>query len=128
MNRARELFDTYTHDLSREDLQRLFTHDTPDAYGFFPRGVADAQWAGLPPWKRLHRVVQMRRGEKVPAQRRPARVVADSQATASGRRPTYNSHADPRAAASAGRSHAVERMRAPPGRRSNPPVHATSNA
>ena len=52
-NRARELFDTYTHDLSREDLQRLFTHDTPDAYGFFARGVADDQWAGLPPWKRL---------------------------------------------------------------------------
>ena len=34
-DRARELFDTYTRDLSLEDLQRLFTHDTPDAYRFF---------------------------------------------------------------------------------------------
>ena len=28
-DRARELFDTYTRDISLEDLQRLFTHDTP---------------------------------------------------------------------------------------------------
>ncbi len=52
-DRARELFDTYTRDLSREDLQRLFTHDTPDAYRFFARGLAEDQLAGLPPWKRI---------------------------------------------------------------------------
>jgi len=52
-DRAREIFDTYTHDLSREDLQRLFTHDTPDAYRFFTRGIDHDQFAGLPPWKRL---------------------------------------------------------------------------
>ena len=38
-DRAREWFDTYTRDLSSEDLQRLFTHDTRDAYKFFSRGT-----------------------------------------------------------------------------------------
>ncbi len=52
-DRARQLFDTYTHDLSREDLQRLFTHDTPGAYRFFARGLAEDQLAGLPRWKRI---------------------------------------------------------------------------
>lgn len=50
-DRARELFDTYTRDMSREDLQRLFTHDTRDAYRFFTRGGRDDQFAGLPWWK-----------------------------------------------------------------------------
>ena len=49
----RTLFDTYTRDLSRDDLQRLFTHDTPDAYRFFARGLDEDRFAGLPPWKRL---------------------------------------------------------------------------
>ena len=36
-------FDTYTQDLTAEDLQRLFTRDTREAYRFFARGVdADA--------------------------------------------------------------------------------------
>jgi phosphoserine phosphatase RsbU/P len=52
-DRAREWFDTYTRDLSREDLQRLFTHDTPDAYNFFARGVDEEVFARLPWWKRL---------------------------------------------------------------------------
>lgn len=52
-DRARALFDTYTRDLSREDLQRLFTHDTRDAYRFFTRGVDEDRYAGLPWWKRL---------------------------------------------------------------------------
>ena len=50
-DRARALFDTYTRDISREDLQRLFTHDTPDAYQFFTRGADDDRFAGLPLWK-----------------------------------------------------------------------------
>jgi sigma-B regulation protein RsbU (phosphoserine phosphatase) len=50
-DRARELFDTYTRDISRDDLQRLFTHDTPDAYQFFTRGADEDQFAGLPLWK-----------------------------------------------------------------------------
>ena len=56
-DRARALFDTYTRDLSREDVQRLFTHDTPDAYQFFTRGRDDDRFAGLSPWKSaLHRL------------------------------------------------------------------------
>jgi sigma-B regulation protein RsbU (phosphoserine phosphatase) len=50
-DRARELFDTYTRDLSTDDLQRLFTDDTRDAYRFFTRGKADDRYAGLPRWK-----------------------------------------------------------------------------
>lgn len=52
-DRAREWFDTYTRDLSHEDFRRLFTHDTPDAYAYFSRGLADEQYANLPWWKRL---------------------------------------------------------------------------
>lgn len=51
--RAREWFETYTRDLSRDDLQRLFTHDTRDAYNFFRRGLAEDQFAALPWWKRI---------------------------------------------------------------------------
>jgi phosphoserine phosphatase RsbU/P len=51
--RAREWFETYTRDLSPDDLQRLFTHDTPEAYRFFTRGSDDERFAGLPWWKRL---------------------------------------------------------------------------
>ncbi len=51
-DRARELFDTYTRDISLEDLQRLFTHDTRDAYRFFARGLDEDRLVGLPWWKR----------------------------------------------------------------------------
>ncbi|MBA2602377.1 MAG: PP2C family protein-serine/threonine phosphatase [Acidobacteria bacterium] len=51
--RAREWFDTYTRDLSAEDLQRLFTHDTPDAYRFFTRGLDRDRLAGLPWWQQV---------------------------------------------------------------------------
>ena len=37
--RVRDLFESYTRDFSSEDLQRLFTHDTRDAYRFFARGL-----------------------------------------------------------------------------------------
>ena len=49
--RARQWFDTYTRDLSAEDLQRLFTHDTRDAYRFFSRGLDEEQLGRLPWWK-----------------------------------------------------------------------------
>ena len=51
--RARDLFDTYTRDLSREDFQRLFTHDARDAYRYFSRGVDEDRYAHLPFWKRV---------------------------------------------------------------------------
>jgi phosphoserine phosphatase RsbU/P len=41
-SRLAEFFDSYTKDLTAEDLQRLFTRDTRDAYKFFTRG-ADAE-------------------------------------------------------------------------------------
>jgi serine phosphatase RsbU (regulator of sigma subunit) len=50
-DRARGLFETYTRDFSAEDLQRLFTHDTRDAYRFFTRSIDEDQFAGLPWWK-----------------------------------------------------------------------------
>jgi len=52
-DRAREWFDTYTRDLSREDFQRLFTHDARDAYRYFSRGLDEEQYAHLPFWKRV---------------------------------------------------------------------------
>ena len=52
-DRAKEWFDTYTRDLSADDLQRLFTHDTRDAYRFFSRGLDEERLARLPWWKRL---------------------------------------------------------------------------
>ena len=51
--RAREWFDTYTRDLSREDFERLFTHDAQDAYQYFCRGLDEERYAHLPGWKRL---------------------------------------------------------------------------
>ncbi len=52
-DRAREWFHTYTRDLSREDLERLFTHDTRDAYDFFARGLDEEELAPLPWWRRV---------------------------------------------------------------------------
>ena len=38
-DRARQIYQKYAHDLSVEDVQRLFTHDTREAYRFFARGL-----------------------------------------------------------------------------------------
>ena len=50
---ARRIYDMYARDLSVDDLQRLFTHDTRDAYRFFARGLDEESIARLPWWKRL---------------------------------------------------------------------------
>ena len=47
--RLQDFFDTYTRDLTAEDLQRLFTRDTREAYKFFTRGV-DADVLRALPW------------------------------------------------------------------------------
>jgi phosphoserine phosphatase RsbU/P len=52
-NRARGWFGTYTRDLSGEDFARLFTHDAPDAYEYFSRGLDEERYAHLPWWKRV---------------------------------------------------------------------------
>jgi serine phosphatase RsbU (regulator of sigma subunit) len=44
---ARSFLDTYTHGLKSEDLQRLFTRDTREAYRFFARGIDERKLAGL---------------------------------------------------------------------------------
>ena len=57
-------FDAWTRDLARdvtaEDLQRLFTRDTREAYRFFSRGLDEDKLAKEPWWKRqLLRVRQV---------------------------------------------------------------------
>jgi serine phosphatase RsbU (regulator of sigma subunit) len=52
-DRARAIYDLYARDVSPEDLQRLFTHDTRDAYRFFTRGLGEETFASLPWWKRI---------------------------------------------------------------------------
>lgn len=51
--RARALYEKYARDFSPEDLQRLFTHDTLDAYRFFTRGTDQDAVAQLPWWKQI---------------------------------------------------------------------------
>jgi phosphoserine phosphatase RsbU/P len=51
-DRITDFFDTYTRDLKAEDLQRLFTRDTRDAYRFFARHVDLAALDGLPRHRR----------------------------------------------------------------------------
>ena len=46
--RLADFFDTYTKDLKAEDLQRLFTRDTRDAYNFFARHLDFRALDGLP--------------------------------------------------------------------------------
>jgi phosphoserine phosphatase RsbU/P len=48
-SRLADFFNSFTKDLTAEDLQRLFTHDTRDAYRFFTRGV-DADAMKRLPW------------------------------------------------------------------------------
>lgn len=51
--RAWEIYEKYARDFSSEDLQRLFTHDTRDAYRFFTRGTDQESVARLPWWKQI---------------------------------------------------------------------------
>ena len=50
-HRIADFFDTYTRDLKAEDLQRLFTRDTREAYQFFTRGHDKDAFKHLP-WHR----------------------------------------------------------------------------
>ena len=53
--RVSDFVDTYTRDLKAEDLHRLFTRDTREAYDFFARHVDFAPYDRLPRHKRwLH--------------------------------------------------------------------------
>src|SRR5437868_15439552 len=50
-SRLADFFDSYTKDLTAEDLKRLFTRDTRDAYKFFTRN-RDADAMQRMPWHR----------------------------------------------------------------------------
>ena len=50
--RTRKFFDLYTRDFSSSDFQRLFTHDTRDAYRFFSRNIDEETFRELPTLKR----------------------------------------------------------------------------
>lgn len=45
----KKFFDDYTRGLTSEDVQRLFTRDTPEAYRYFTRGL-DLEKIGRLPW------------------------------------------------------------------------------
>ncbi len=47
-NRAWEFFDTYTRDLRADDLQRVFTRETPEAWQMFARAIKADELAALP--------------------------------------------------------------------------------
>lgn len=51
-SRVRRFVDIYTKDLTAEDLQRLFTRDTREAYRFFARHVDSDTLKHLPPHRR----------------------------------------------------------------------------
>lgn len=49
---ARRFFDAYTHGLTTQELERLFTRDTPEAYRFFARHIDLKSLEHLPWYKR----------------------------------------------------------------------------
>src|SRR4051812_14222486 len=52
-SRLADFFDTYTKDLTADDLQRLFTRDTRDAYKFFTRGTDGEALKRMPAHRRV---------------------------------------------------------------------------
>ena len=50
---ARRFLDAYTHGLTTQEFERLFTRDTPEAYRFFARHIDAAELSGLPWHKRV---------------------------------------------------------------------------
>jgi sigma-B regulation protein RsbU (phosphoserine phosphatase) len=54
----REFISRYTHDLTSDDLGKLFTRETPEAYRFFARGINTAELEGLPWYQKALRYAQ----------------------------------------------------------------------
>jgi serine phosphatase RsbU (regulator of sigma subunit) len=54
----REFISRYTRDLTSEELGKLFTRETPEAYRFFARGINTAELEGLPWHKKTLRYAQ----------------------------------------------------------------------
>ena len=55
---TKAFFETYTKDFTKEDLGKLFTYETPEAYRFFARGINTAELEGLPWHRRVVKYVQ----------------------------------------------------------------------
>jgi sigma-B regulation protein RsbU (phosphoserine phosphatase) len=58
-SRARSFFDLYTKDLTADDLHRLFTRETREAYRFFTRGTDPGAFAHLKWHKRAFAHVRL---------------------------------------------------------------------
>ncbi|MGE3191479.1 MAG: PP2C family protein-serine/threonine phosphatase, partial [Vicinamibacterales bacterium] len=58
MAKAREFFNRYTADLTTDELGKLFTRETPEAYRFFAKGINTAELEGLPRHRRAVKYVQ----------------------------------------------------------------------
>ena len=54
----KRFFSRYTHDLTSDELGKLFTRETPEAYRFFVRGINTAELEGLPWYRRCVKYVQ----------------------------------------------------------------------
>lgn len=54
----REFISRYTHDLTSEELGKLFTRETPEAYRFFARGINTAELEGLPWYQKAIKYAQ----------------------------------------------------------------------
>jgi sigma-B regulation protein RsbU (phosphoserine phosphatase) len=54
----RQFFQRYTHDLTSDELGKLFTRETPEAYQFFARGINTAELEGLPWYQRVVKYAQ----------------------------------------------------------------------
>src|SRR5262245_25592601 len=55
---TRAFIEAYTKDFTKEDLGKLFTYETPEAYRFFARGINTAELEGLPWHQRVLKYVQ----------------------------------------------------------------------
>ena len=55
---TRPFLETYTKDFTKEDLGKLFTYETPEAYRFFARGINTAELEGLPRHRRALKYLQ----------------------------------------------------------------------
>ncbi|MCC7240638.1 MAG: PP2C family protein-serine/threonine phosphatase [Acidobacteria bacterium] len=56
--KPRDFLSTYTEDLNAQDLGKLFTRETPEAYRFFARGVNTAELEGLSRSRRAIKYLQ----------------------------------------------------------------------
>ena len=52
-SKARSFYDTYTRDLTREDVQRLFKRDAREAYQYFSRDIRPGAYDGMKWYERV---------------------------------------------------------------------------